>query len=108
MVLGVLFGSETKIKKEIAYSPIIHQPFEVFSPAYQLDYSYAPSVFIESPGARGSVITTKKEATQTPYVGGSEIQQTQTDTEGWTSIILILGLVAVGGYVLVSHKKKKS
>lgn len=90
------------------YAPVIHKPFEVFAPQYQMDYSYAPTVNIESPGATGSVITTKKEAMSEPYVGGTDVTAPTTGVESDPmGMILILGLVAVGGYVAVSLLKKK-
>jgi len=102
------------------FSPTTYEKFSTFSPvyapqqSYQLDYAYAPSLFIESPGAQGAVITTKKQATQTQDVTGATSSQDPTVSPSQTGpasdpmgMILILGLVAVGGYVLVSMKKKK-
>jgi len=110
----------TEIQK--TYSPTTYEKFSTFAPvyaptsAYQMDYSYAPTIAIESPGTVGAVVTTKKQATQTPAVIGATTSQDPTVTPsqvGPTSdpmgMILILGLVAVGGYVAVSMlgKKKK-
>jgi len=109
------------IKQDIrrTWSPTTYEKFSTFAPvysptsAYQVDYAYAPSVFIESPGAQGAVITTKKEATQTPDITGATTEQSPTTSVPTTEVsdpmgmILILGLVAVGGYVLVSMMKKK-
>lgn len=90
------------------YAPIIHKPFEQFSPQYQMDYSYAPSVFIESPGARGAVITTKKEARSEPYIGGADVTAPTTgQTTDPMGMILLLGVVAVAGYVAVGFLKRK-
>jgi len=90
------------------YAPVIHKPFEIFAPQYQMDYSYAPTVNIESPGATGSVITSKKEAMSSPYVGGPEvIAPTSGPTNDPMGMVLILGLVAVGGFVLVNVLDKK-
>ena len=92
------------------YAPVIHQPFEQFAPQYQQDYIYAPSVQIDSPGAQGPIVTTKKEAMSTPYIGGPEVvAPTQGGSQSDpTGMILILGLVAVGGYVLSTMIKKKA
>ena len=90
------------------YSPIIHQPFEVFSPQYQMDYSYAPMVAIESPGARGAVITTKKEAASEPYVGGAEVTAPTTGAPpDITGTILMLGLLGAGALIVTTVLKKK-
>jgi len=110
-----LFGSDVT---ESSYSPTTYEKFSEFAPVYapqlgyQMDYTYAPMIAIESPGATGAVVTTKKQATQTQEVTGATQSQdpsvsqagSQSDPMG---MILILGLVAVGGYVLVSMKKKK-
>jgi len=111
---------------EHQYSPqkTIYEKFSTFSPVYapqlgyQLDYTYAPMMAIESPGASGAVVTTKKEASQTQDVTGATSAQSPvsspaqvgpTTTSDPMGMILILGLVAVGGYVAVSMlgKKKK-
>lgn len=109
---------------EYQYSPqkTLYEKFSTFSPVYapqlgyQMDYTYAPMVAIESPGATGAVVTTKKEAKQTQDVTGATSEQSpvsEPSQVGPTSdpmgMILILGLVAVGGYVLVNviGKKKK-
>ena len=92
------------------YSPVFHKPFEQFSPQYQMDYQYAPTIQIDSPGAAGAVMTTKKEAHSTPYIGGPTVTAPTTGpTSDPMGMILILGLVAVGGYVAVNMlgKKKK-
>ena len=90
------------------YAPTLHQPFEQFAPQYQMDYQYAPSVFIESPGAQGAVMTTKKEATSTPYIGAPEIITPTTGVESDPmGMLLILGVVAVGGAIAVSFISKK-
>ena len=90
------------------YAPIIHKPFEQFSPQYLMDYSYAPTVQIESPGAQGAVITTKKEAHSTPYIGGADVEAPTTgQPQDIMGPILLLGLVAVGGYVAVGFLKRK-
>ncbi|MBA7496537.1 hypothetical protein ES702_07146 [subsurface metagenome] len=108
----------TEIQK--TYAPTIYEKFSTFAPVYapqlgyQLDYTYAPMMAIESPGARGAVVTTKKEASQTQDVTGATTEQSPTvspsqvgPTSDPMSMILILGLVAVGGYVAVSLLKKK-
>lgn len=115
-----LFGSDTL---EYQYSPqkTIYEKFSEFAPVYapvtgyQLDYSYAPSMFIDSPGSRGAVVTTKKQMTQTPDITGATLEQSpivSPSQVGPTSdpmgMILILGLVAVGGYVAVNLLKKKT
>ena len=90
------------------YAPTTHQPFEQFAPQYQMDYSYAPNVQIHSPGATGSTITTKKEASSTPYIGAPEIITPtigqETDPMG---NLLILGIIAVGGAIAVSFISRK-
>lgn len=97
---------------ESSYSPTIYEKFSTFSPVYaptlgyQMDYAYAPTVQIDSPGAQGAVVTTKKEMKQTPDITGATTEQSPAVTqEGAQSdpmgMILILGLVAVGGFVLV-------
>lgn len=106
---------------ESSYSPTIYEKFSTFAPVYapsmgyQLDYSYAPMVAIESPGASGAVVTTKKEMTQTPDVTGATTSQSPSVSQAGSQsdpmgMILILGLVAVGGYVAVNliGKKKKN
>jgi len=92
------------------WAPVYHKPFEQFSPSYQLDYSYAPNVQISSPGATGSTITTKKEATQTPYIGGQDIQAGTGDVSGPDFMGPILGLAIIGalawmGSSLIKRKK---
>ena len=106
---GWLIGSDIHITEGAkTYAPVLHQPFEQFSPQYQMDYSYAPTVQIDSPGARGAVITTKKEAHSTPYIGGPDVTAPTTgQTTDPTGMIVLLGLVAVGGYVAVGFLKRK-
>jgi len=90
------------------YSPTLHQPFEQFAPQYQMDYSYAPNVQISSPGATGSTITTKKEASSTPYIGAPDITAATTGVESDPmGMLLILGVIAVGGAIAVSFISKK-
>lgn len=90
------------------YAPVIHKPFELFAPQYQMDYSYAPTVQIESPGARGAVITTKKEAHSEPYIGGPDVTAPTTGVESDPmGMLLILGVIAVGGAIAVSFISKK-
>lgn len=93
-----------------SWANIYHEPFETFAPSYQLDYAYAPMVAISSPGATGSTITTKKEATQTPTQEG--IGQTQEDTTtktGGDNTLLLLGVAGAVliGLIYVWKKKKK-
>jgi len=116
------FWSDINVEIQETFSPTTYEKFSTFAPVYspttgyQLDYAYAPMVAIESPGASGPVVTTKKEMAQTPAVTGATTEQspiTSPSQVGPTSdpmgMILILGLVAVGGYVAVSllGKKKK-
>jgi len=102
---------------EQMYSPTITHPLAQYQPTYapkksvQLDYAYAPSVFIESPGSTGATVTTKKEANLSGDVAPSQgiapligSDTTQNDPMG---TIMILGLVAVGGYVLVKYMNKR-
>lgn len=118
--MGLLTDINVEIMK--TWSPTTYEKFSTFAPVYapqlgyQLDYTYAPMVAIESPGARGAVVTTKKESTQTQDVTGATTEQSPTiapsqvgPTSDPMGMILILGLVAVGGYVAVSliGKKKK-
>ena len=106
---GWLFGVDYHYTEGAkTYAPILHQPFEQFSPQYQQDYIYAPSVQIDSPGAIGPAITTKKEAHSTPYIGGAEvIAPTTGQPPDIMGSVLLLGLVAVGGYVAVGFLKRK-
>jgi len=100
--------TDINIREERSFSPIYHKPFEQFSPSYQLDYSWAPSVIIDSPGSSGATITTKKEATQTPYVGGSEFSPSgDISTPDYGTIAIVLGVLVVGGYLVGSWIKKK-
>ena len=66
---GLLFGVDVNQTFKETYSPTYaqtyHKPFEQFSPQYQMDYVYQPNVMIESPGAKGPITTTKKEAVST-------------------------------------------
>ena len=90
------------------YSPTITHPLAQFSPTYQMDYQYAPTVQIESPGARGAVMTTKKEATSTPTISGADISAPTTGVESDPmGMLLILGVIAVGGAIAVSFISKK-
>lgn len=115
--MGLLADFNVEVQE--TYAPTIYEKFATFAPqyaptlGYQLDYAYAPNIQIESPGAIGSQVTTKKEMTQTPEQV-SAIEQSPTVTPSQVGpqsdpmgIILILGLVAVGGYILVSMVKKK-
>ena len=109
---GWLFGSEIDIRRE--YSPHFaqqyHQPFEQFSPQYQMDYSYAPSVFIDSPGATGAVITTKKEAHSTPTISSESASERSMDTTKGSDLVMLLAAAAaatIGGAILVSAISKK-
>lgn len=110
------------VTQEYQYSPqkTLYEKFSTFAPVYapqlgyQLDYTYAPMVAIESPGATGAVVTTKKEAKQTQEVTGATTAQSPVSAPSQVGpasdpmgMILILGLVAVGGYVAVSLLKKK-
>ena len=113
-------GADITTEIQKTYSPTIYERFSTFSPVYapqlgyQLDYTYAPMMAIESPGATGAVVTTKKQASQTQEVTGATSEQSPTvspsqvgPTSDPMGMILILGLVAVGGYVAVSLLKKK-
>jgi len=115
---GILFGVD--IYNQSTFAPTTYEKFSTFSPVYaptlgyQLDYAYAPTIAIQSPETVGAVTTTKKEMTQTPDVTGATSEQSPTTSPTLTGptsdpmgIILILGLVAVGGYVLVGMMKKK-
>jgi len=116
---GFLWGG-VDIQTQETYAPTIYEKFSTFAPvysptsAYQMDYSYAPTIAIESPGTTGAVVTTKKQATQTPDITGATTEQSPTVTPSQVGpqsdpmgMILILGLVAVGGYVAVSMLGKK-
>jgi len=116
--MGWLMDFNQEIQK--TFSPTTYEKFSTFAPVYspvtgyQMDYSYAPNVQINSPGATGSTITTKKEMSQTPTVTGATVEQSPTTAPsqvGPTSdpmgMILILGLVAVGGYVAINLLGKK-
>ena len=116
--MSLLFDINQNLQS--TYSPTTYEKYSTFSPVYsptlgyQLDYAYAPSIFIESPGATGAVVTTKKEMTQTPDITGATSTQSPTTTAGQTSgqsdiwgIVLLLGLVGIGGYILVHAMKKK-
>lgn len=89
------------------YSPTItkHKAFETFIPIYQIDSQYSPSVFIDSPGARGATMTTKKEASASASQehGADLSEATQQDL--FTPILILAGL-GVGGYILVNLFKK--
>lgn len=93
-----------------SWANVYHEPFEQFSPSYQLDYAYAPMVAIESPGATGSTVTTKKEAIQTPTQEG--IDQAQSDalskTRGSNDLLLLglAGAVIIGAIYFWKRKKK--
>lgn len=115
-------GFLVDVTQEYMFAPQTtrYEKFSTFSPVYapqfgyQMDYSYAPTVQIDSPGAQGAVVTTKKEARQTQEVTGATSEQSPVSIpsqEGPTSdpmgMILILGLVAVGGFVLVKVLDKK-
>lgn len=95
----------TDINVKQSFSPIYHKPFEQFSPAYQLDYSYAPNIQIDSPGATGTTITTKKESAQTPYIGGTDLSETQQ--QDIMGPILLLGILGIGGWIAVNYLKRK-
>jgi len=99
--------TDINITEKKSFSPIYHKPFELFSPSYQLDYSWAPSVIIDSPGSSGATITTKKEATQTPTIEGSDTAQSDLEAQDYTGLVLILGVIVVGGYIAGSWLKKK-
>lgn len=97
-------------KKE-THAQTYHQPFETFMPSYQLDYAYAPAVMIESPGATGSTVTTKKEAVQTPTQEGIDTTQKDdidktTGGNDWILPVAIIGVLAVSGVYLLKGKKK--
>jgi len=116
--MGLLVDFVQEIQQ--TYAPTTYEKFSTFSPVYaptlgyQLDYTYQPVIAIESPGTTGATTTTKKEMKQTTDVTGATSEQSpnvtpsqvgpQSDPMG---IILILGLVAIGGYVLVGMMKKK-
>lgn len=104
--MALLMDTNVDISQQFSEANIYHKPFETFSPSYQMDYLYAPAVAIESPGASGSTITTKKEATQTPTTAG--IDQTQTadktiSTMDWLLPVVIVGAIA---FVLTGYFKK--
>lgn len=103
---------------EYQYAPTTYEKFSTFAPVFapqrslQMDYSYAPNIQIDSPGAVGSTITTKKEMKATQDVTGATTSQDPSVSQVGPSsdpmgMILILGLVAVGGYVLTGYLKKK-
>ena len=108
---GWLFGVDITEGAK-TWSPTTYKPFSTFSPQYQMDYSYAPNIQISSPGATGSTITTKKEASSTPTQTGATVTAptTGTETDPMGTVLLIAAL-AVGGFVVVGYlnrgKKKK-
>ena len=105
--MGLLFDQHIT-QGARTFSPILHQPLEQFSPQYQMDYSYAPTVQIESPGATGATITTKKEAHSDPYIGGADVTAPTTGQEtDPMGTILLLGVVGVVGYVIVGFLNRK-
>jgi len=116
--MGLLADVSMEFQQQ--YSPTIYEKFSTFSPVYapqlgyQLDYTYQPVLAIESPGTIGATTTTKKESNQTQDITGATSEQSPTATASQIGpqsdpmgIILILGLVAIGGYVLVGVMKKK-
>ena len=103
-------------------TPSIAYPYAQYSPQYapqlQWDYSYAPSIIIESPGAKGATIETKKEATSTPTLTPiltiqPTVSPTQTQKETATQQdlglipLVIIGTVVLGSVYLLTKKKKK-
>ena len=107
--MGLLMDMNVDITEGAqTYSPIIHQPFEQFSPSYQIDSTYAPSIFIDSPQSTGAVVTTKKQATQTPTIEGADVTAPTTGSPpDITGTILMVAIVGVIGYVIVTMVKKK-
>jgi len=70
------------------YTPIIHRPFE-------------------SPGATGSVVTTKKEAMSEPYVGGAEVSAPTGDIQTSDYTVLIIGVAIIGAIAWAYTSKQK-
>lgn len=108
------FLYDFNVSQKKTYSPTFaeehHKPFELFSPQNQYDYSYAPNVQIDSPGATGSTITTKKEASssleQSKEIAPS-VSQSDTEQQDLMTPILIMGGLAVVGYVAIRVLGKK-
>lgn len=114
--MGLLADFQFRTKSQ--YAPQITYPFAQYAPvysptsAYALDYAYMPTVQIQSPSASGPVYSSKKQQTQQPYITSqptiaSQPQATDTETQDLTGTILILGVLAVGGYLVASWIKKK-
>ena len=116
--MGLLFDINQTLQQ--TYSPTTYEKFSTFSPVYspamvyQLDYAYAPVIALESPNTSGSSVSTKKEANQSQETRGSSSSQNPTTSPSltaggsdWAGLVLVLGLVAIGGYVLVGMTKKK-
>ena len=113
---SALFGGGTK-KEQSTYAPTITYPYAQYSPVRsyqispQIDYTWAP--IIESPGATGSTVTTKKESSQTaetsPTITPSispTVSPAQTDIN-FGSIIILVIIIAIAGYFLTRKKSKK-
>lgn len=109
-----LFPSATK-KEQNAYSYQIekHEPFEQFQYSPAMDYSYAPVIQYESPGATatGATVTTTKKQTTSQEGGGftpsSSQDQSMKDSTDLITPLLIIGAVGIGGYLLYKGFKKK-
>lgn len=102
------------IDQKMNYSPTInkHQPFEQFQYSPQIDYSYAPSIAWESPGATvtGATVTTKKEMSAS--MEGGDLSGAVTDqgeqANPLGTVALIGGIAVVGIIAFGLLKKKKS
>jgi hypothetical protein len=96
---------------------VYHQPYEQFAPVYapkksiQLDYSYAPSIFIESPNSKGATITTKKDASLSGDVASSPSLTSSADAalgSGNNSLLTLalIGGIAIIGIYFITKKKE--
>lgn len=97
---------------------VYHQPYETYAPVYapkkslQMDYSFAPSVQIQSPNATGATIDTKKSADLSGATSSSSgatdtLGQTSTTSSGTNSLLMIalIGGIALVGVFFISRKK---
>jgi len=128
---SILFGGSSKKEQTVSPSQsadVITYPYAHYAPvtsktyqpaiSHQLDYVYAPSIQIESPGAVGATVETKKEAAQTPSSivspvidqGGVISQPSQEASASQTdsmSIIIIGAIILIGGYAVIKMTGKK-
>ena len=110
MALLFDFNQDVYQSKKESYQMEYHKSFEQFSPSYQMDYIHAPTVNIESAGASGSDVATKKESTQEPYAGGLTSLQSDSPSESTDlgGTLIIVSIVAVAGIIGYGFIKKKT